>query len=71
MTALRDGQLIAVVHNGAAIVVFCRRLRQRSENIQLCNRVCRALDAVQLSADAFQQFTEQAVFQRDQPLVRT
>ena len=54
VTALRDGQLVAVIHNGAAIVVFCRRLRQRSENIQLCNRVCRALDAVQLSADAFQ-----------------
>ena len=71
VTSLGDGQHIAVVHHGAAVVVFRSDLRQRSQYIQLSNGVGGALDAVQLCTDAFQQFVKQAAFQRDEPLVRT
>ena len=71
VTALGDGQLVTVVHDGTAVVVFRCHLRQRREHIQLGHRIGRALDAVQLSADTFQQFAEQAVLQRDEPFVGT
>ena len=71
MTALGDGQLVTVVHDRTAVVVFRCHLRQRREHIQLGHRIGRVLDAVQLSADAFQQFAEQAVLQRDEPFVGT
>ena len=70
VTPLGDCQHIAVVHHGAAVVVFRSHLRQRSQHVQLCNSVGGALDAVQLGADAFQQFVKQAALQRDEPLVR-
>ena len=69
VAALGDGQLVAVIHHGAAVVVLCRHLRQGRQHIQLCHGVGRALDAVQLGADALQQLVEQAALQRDQPLV--
>ena len=70
MTPLGDGQHIAVVHHGAAVVVFRSHLRQRSQYIQLGNGVGGALDAVQLGTDALQQFVKQTALQRDEPLVR-
>ena len=70
MTPLGDGQHIAVVHHGAAVVVFRSNLRQRSQHIQLSNGVSGALDAVQLGTDALQQLVKQAALQRDEPLVR-
>ena len=70
MTPLGDGQHIAVVHHGAAVVVFRSDLRQRSQYIQLGNGIGGALDTIQLGTDAFQQFVKQAAFQRDEPLVR-
>ena len=69
VTSLGDGQHIAVVHHGAAVVVFRSDLRQRSQYIQLGNGVGGALDAVQLGTDALQQFVKQAAFQRDEPLM--
>ena len=69
VTPLGDGQHIAVVHHGAAVVVFRSHLRQRSQHIQLGNGVGGALDTIQLCTDAFQQFVKQAAFQRDEPLV--
>ena len=69
MTSLGDGQHIAVVHHGAAVVVFRSDLRQRSQYIQLGNGIGGALDTIQLCTDAFQQFVKQAAFQRDEPLV--
>ena len=70
VTPLGNGQYIAVVHHGAAVVVFCRHLCQCSQYIQLGDGIGGALDAVQLCADAFQQFVEQAALQRDKTLVR-
>ena len=70
VTPLGDGQHIAVVHHGAAVVVFRSHLRQRSQHIQLSNGVSGALDAVQLGTNALQQFVKQAAFQRDEPFVR-
>ena len=69
VTSLGDGQHIAVVHHGAAVVVFRSDLRQRSQYIQLGNGIGGALDTIQLCTDAFQQFVKQAAFQRDEPLV--
>ena len=71
MTPLHDGQFVAVVHGGAAVVVFRRHLRQRCQHVQLRNGIGCALDAVELGADAFQQLVKQAVFQRDEPLMGT
>ena len=69
VTSLGDGQHIAVIHHGAAVVVFRSDLRQRSQYIQLSNGIGGALDTIQLCTDAFQQFVKQAAFQRDEPLV--
>ena len=69
MTSLGDGQHIAVVHHGAAVVVFRCNLRQRRQHIQLGNGVGGALDTVQLGTDALQKFVKQAALQRDEPLV--
>ena len=68
MTALHNGQLIAVVHNRAAVVVLGR---QRRQHIQLGDGIGRPLDAVQLGADGLQQLGKKAVFQRDEALMRT
>ncbi len=68
---LGNGQFVTVVHDGAAVVVFSRHLRQRCQHVQLRNSICCPLDAVELGADAFQQFAEQAVLQRDEPFVGT
>ena len=70
MASLGDGQHIAVVHHGAAVVVFRSDLRQRSQYIQLGNGIGGALDTIQLCTDAFQQLVKQAALQRDEPLVR-
>ena len=69
MAALHNVQLIAIVYNRAAVVVFSRYLCQCCQHIQLCHCIGRALDAVQLAANGFQQLTEQPVLQRNQPLV--
>ena len=69
VTSLGDGQHIAVVHHGAAVVVFRCNLRQRRQHIQLGNGVGGALDTVQLGTDALQKFVKQAALQRDEPLV--
>ena len=69
VTSLGDGQHIAVVHHGAAVVVFRSDLRQRRQYIQLGNGIGGALDTIQLGTDAFQQFVKQAAFQRDKTLV--
>ena len=69
VTSLGDGQHIAVIHHGAAVVIFRSDLRQRSQYIQLGNGVGGALDTVQLGTDALQQFVKQAALQRDEPLV--
>ena len=71
MTAFHNGQLVAVVHNGAAVVVLGRHLRQRRQHIQLGDGIGRPLDAVQLGADGLQQLSKKAVFQRDETLVGT
>ena len=71
VAALHDGQLVALIHSGAAVVVFRSHLRQRSQHIQLSNGVSGALDAVQLGTDALQQLVKQAARQRDEPLVGT
>ena len=69
VAALGDGQLVAVVHHGAAVVVLCRHLRQRRQHIQLGHGVGRPLDAVELTADLFQQLSKEPVLQCDKALV--
>ena len=71
MAALHDGQLVALIHSGAAVVVFCCHLSQSGQHVQLCHGVGCTLDAVELGTNAFQQLIEQPVFQSDQPLVGT
>ena len=71
MAALGDGKLVAVIHHRAAVVVFSGHLRQRRQHVQLGHSICRPLDAVELTADSFQQFREEPVLQRNETLMRT
>ena len=54
VTSLGDDQHIAVIHHGAAVVVFRSDLCQRRQHIQLGNGIGGALDTVQLCTDTLQ-----------------
>ena len=71
VAALGDGQLVAVIHHRAAVVVFSGHLRQCRQHVQLGHSICRPLDAVELTSDRFQQFREEPVLQRNETLMRT
>ena len=70
VTALDDAEFVALVHDRAAVVVLGGDLRQCRQNVQLGDGVGGSLDAVELTADGAEQFGEELVFQRDEPLVR-